>query len=262
MQKLIKAVFFLQIFTLFFLKQGGQGVLYAQNSLKLDLQAATTAFDNNDYSAAIKIYENIVRNNGKSAEIEYNLANTYYQTNQIGHAILHYERALKIAPFDADIINNLSMATQRQTDNLVAIKPFFLIQWIKAIRNFLGSDSWAAIGLLFIAAFAAALLVWLFGENRAQKRKGFIYGLLALFVSILPFYASYERSKLELHSGFAIVLDKEIALRSAPDSESEMILPLHEGLKIELLDTIGDWVKIELPNGDQGWILTNAVIEI
>ncbi len=261
-KKNIFVVFLFQILPLFVLKAGSFGAMYAQTSLKATLQEASTAFDSKDYVLAIKIYESITHNNGKSAEIAYNLGNAYYQNNEIGRAILQYERGLKIAPFDSDIIHNLSVAAHTQTDNLVAIKPFFLIRWVKAIRNFFGSDTWAAFGLLFMAVFAGGLLIWLFGGTREQKRKGFILGLLALLFSILPFYASYDRSKLEEHSGFAIILAKETAFRSAPDSESEMILPLHEGLKIELLDAIGEWVKIELPNGEQGWILASAAEEI
>jgi SH3-like domain-containing protein len=51
-------------------------------------------------------------------------------------------------------------------------------------------------------------------------------------------------------------------MRSAPDAESESILVIHEGLKVDLLDIISGWTKVQLPNGDQGWIPLGVAIEI
>ncbi|MBP8754519.1 MAG: tetratricopeptide repeat protein, partial [Chitinophagales bacterium] len=66
----------------------------AQDSL--DVNLAKSQYDNNNYSAAIKIYENLIAANGPSPEIYYNLGNAYYKTKQFGLAILNYERCLQI----------------------------------------------------------------------------------------------------------------------------------------------------------------------
>ena len=52
----------------------------------------------------------------------------------------------------------------------------------------------------------------------------------------------------------AIMIEKEKALHSGPDTDSPVILTLHEGTKVEILDQIGEWHKIRLVNGEQGWL--------
>lgn len=226
------------------------------------LNEANQSFSEKKYDAAIVKYQQLLTKNGQSPEIEYNLANSFYQQDELGRAILHYYRAAKLAPFDVDINHNLALVESVQADKLSTIKPFFLIRWLKTARNLLSSDTWAITGLLFVAMFGVCMLGWLFGEQRNQKRKSFFFGLAFLAASTLPFWAATELFQLENHSGFGIILPAEVAIRSAPDPESEIVVSIHEGLKIELLDTIGDWLKIELPNGEQGWIPIGAAEEV
>ena len=54
----------------------------------------------------------------------------------------------------------------------------------------------------------------------------------------------------------AILFDKEVSFRSEPNLRSEEIFKLHEGLKINIKETINDWTLIELSNGSEGWIPT------
>ncbi len=258
MQKTI--FYFLFFWSILFL--GMANDVAAQAAPSSLLEEANTAFTAKDYTKASKIYEGLLQNRGKSSGLEYNLANSYFNAQELGQAILHYERAIRIAPFDNNIAHNLAIAQHTQVDNIPTIKGFFLLRWILGLRNLLSSDSWAVVGLLLMAGFAAGMLIWLFGESREIKRKGFLYGLLLLFLSFLPFWASYELSALEIHSGMAVILAKEVQMHSAPDVESETVLLIHEGLKVDLLDTIGDWVKVQLPNGEQGWIPAGAAVEI
>ena len=52
----------------------------------------------------------------------------------------------------------------------------------------------------------------------------------------------------------AILINKEIDLKTAADKESPTIFILHSGTKIRLIDELGDWRKVRLPNGDLGWL--------
>src|SRR5690554_7793015 len=73
-------------------------------------------------TCALPIYswKDILQNDEVSAELYYNLGNAYYRLNQIGPSIYYYEKALQLAPNDADIKNNLAFAENARID---AIEP-------------------------------------------------------------------------------------------------------------------------------------------
>ena len=91
---------------------------------------------------------------------------------------------------------------------------------------------------------------------------GFFLGTPLLVLSILPFSLAANRIKLEKNSKTAIVLSTETTLRSAPDAQSAEILRIHGGLKVKLLDRIGDWEKVRLQNGEEGWLPQNDLEQI
>ena len=63
---------------------------------------------------------------GESADIYYNLGNSYYKNKNIAKAVLNYERALLMNPGDADIRFNLEMARSKQLIRLLLQVKFLL----------------------------------------------------------------------------------------------------------------------------------------
>lgn len=63
-------------------------------------QQANQAYQNADYSQASELYEKLVKDNVSSAELFFNLANTYFRQNQLGRAIFNFKQALNLAPRD------------------------------------------------------------------------------------------------------------------------------------------------------------------
>ena len=83
------------------------GSAYAQDTA---LKEAEVAYTKEDYAKAIELYEGILKSNGESAAVYYNLGNTYYKAGKIAPAILNYERCLLLDPGDSDARFNLQMA--------------------------------------------------------------------------------------------------------------------------------------------------------
>ena len=99
---------------------------YAQDAA---IKEAETAYTKEDYGKAIELYEGILKSNGDSPEIYYNLGNAYYKAGKIASAILNYERALVLDPGDADVRFNLQMARQKTVDKIEPVDGFFLSRW-------------------------------------------------------------------------------------------------------------------------------------
>ena len=55
---------------------------------------ADSAYVNNDYAGAVEMYEAILANEGESADLYYNLGNTYAEMKNFSKALHFYSRTL------------------------------------------------------------------------------------------------------------------------------------------------------------------------
>jgi SH3-like domain-containing protein len=83
--------------------------------------------------------------------------------------------------------------------------------------------------------------------------------LPVLIILSIILYARYNR---ELSVQYGILVESVYSVKAAPDENSNDAFVAHEGLKMELIDKVGDWVKIKLPDGKVGWVESNAVGQI
>jgi len=45
-----------------------------------------------------------------------------------------------------------------------------------------------------------------------------------------------------------------VSVKSSPDANSVDLFVIHEGIKVEITDNIGDWSEMKIANGSKGWI--------
>ena len=87
--------------------------LKAQESSESLFTRGNTAYNEAKYSQAAELYEQIIKNGEHSAELYYNLGNTYYRLNQVAESIYFFEKAKQLAPKNQDIKINSSFAVIR-----------------------------------------------------------------------------------------------------------------------------------------------------
>lgn len=247
-------------FNLFLFLFLGAKILFANPTEAFS--AANDAYQKGDYKNSIQQYENILHAGDYSEGLYYNLGNAYFKTNKLGKAILYYEKALLIAPRDADVLHNLEIARAKTQDDLDQIGKFFLAEWWQGIHKFLSASSWGILTLLSLWAGIFGLIAWLLLPSRIHKKQGFIGGVALLSISLLLYFLGNSQANFEQNSRTAIVLAKNIELKNGPDTQSTAVIGIHEGLKVELLDQIGNWYKVKLTNGDEGWLPEDSLEEI
>lgn len=223
---------------------------------------ATEAYKNGNYASALLQYEAVEAAGMQSAALYYNIANSYFQQKQLGKSILYYERALQLAPSDEDILHNFNIVRLELQDEVEALPPFFLRAGWNNLRDKLSASTWAKIGLLLLWIGILGLIAWQLAQERTQRKLGFSIGLGFALLSLLPFALAYTRAEVEQHSGYGIILEKEIALRHAAEIDSGKIIDLHEGTKVQIMDRISTWHKVRLANGEEGWLPEGAFEEI
>jgi SH3-like domain-containing protein len=57
----------------------------------------------------------------------------------------------------------------------------------------------------------------------------------------------------------AIVFASSVVIKSEPQEESKDLFVLHEGTKIDVLGTDGEWCKVRIADGSVGWMRMNTM---
>jgi hypothetical protein len=225
--------------------------VFARDGLVKDAEAAYTQ---EDYNKAIELYEKTLKDNGASAGIYYNLGNAYYKANQIAPAILNYERALLLDPGDKDIRFNLQMAREKTVDKIEPVGEFFLVKWIHSLQDRGSADSWAMLGIISFLLLIFCLLLFFFSRWIRMKKVGFYLGMVCLLVVIVAnVFAKNQKDEIVNHT-YAIVFSSTVTVKSSPDASGTDLFILHEGTKVFIKSSLGNWKEIELEDGNVGWL--------
>jgi len=226
------------------------------------LENGNEAYKTENYDDAITAYEHVLSADYSSAAVYYNLGNSYYKTGQLPDAILHYEKALKIDPSNSDIQYNLSIANRQITDKLESIPPFFLSIWWKNASQLLSIDSW---GWLTVSSmFFGALLFGFFWQTKTEtSKKSSFYGfIVSLTLAIFCFFAGNDQKNILETSTEAIVFSPSLTVKSSPVINSKELFVVHEGIKVKILESIDNWYKVSISDGNTGWIKKTTVEQI
>lgn len=218
-----------------------------------------SAYIRHDYAAAIQIYEMLL-NQGESAEIYYNLGNSYYKSDNIAKAILNYERALLLSPGDSDIRANLEIARSKTVDKVVTVPEVFFIEWGKSLVNRFSADAWGKMGIICFFLLLIALCLFLLSKHVIVKKVGFISGLILLFVIILTNIFAFQQKQKLLERNKGIIMQPSVTVRSTPSESGTGLFILHEGYKVVIKDdSMREWKEIQLEDGKVGWVPTKVM---
>lgn len=214
------------------------------------------------YQEAIDSYMRIVQSDQESAAVYYNLANAHYKLNNVAPANYYYEKALRLAPLDPDIRNNATFAENMRIDAIVPLPENTFNKWFNSILELLTVDSWAYATVIFLMLFVLLFLAYYFTYASMRKRTFFITAFTALVLGIGSMVCAYAAFAKAKNDRPAIVFAQEAEVRSEPNLSSGSAFTLHEGTKVNVLDTVKNWKRIQLIDGKTGWIPGEAIREL
>ncbi len=218
---------------------------------------ADSAYIRNDFTTAIQIYEMIL-STGESADIYYNLGNSYYKIGDIAKAILNYERALILKPANKDIRSNLEIARAKTVDKVTDVPELFIITWLKSITNSMGIQSWAIIAISFFLLFIVSIYFFFFSTKIVARKTFFILALFFLVFCVIANISAAFQRRVRLNRMNAIIISPSVTIRSTPNDNGTSLFILHEGRKVFIKDdSMKDWKEIQLEDGNVGWVKKN-----
>lgn len=218
------------------------------------IQRGNTSYSKNQFEMAVKEYQTVVDSGFVSSALYFNLGNSYFKLANYKKAILNYEKAKLLAPGDKDIEFNLELARSFTIDKIEAIPEVFFVTWFKDIRDLFSSTLWGIICVITFVISLLAWLVYLLTGKVALKKIGFWIGAVLLVFSIIAFSFGSSLKHLQTKQQTAIIFTPSVSVKSTPSESGTNLFVLHEGTKVEIMESLGNWCEIKIPSGDRGWI--------
>ena len=233
-------------------------LLFNTQGLDSIFDQSNAFYTDGKYQMAIDGYKDILNSGFESAELYYNLGNAFYKLNNIPESNFFYEKARSVSPTDEDILINLSYAQNLRIDKIEKL-PITQTQNFKInILNLLSEKGWSVLLIILAWIACVSFVLYLSVNNSGNKRIFFTQFIILMIGFIVVFTINYEKKNLN-NEKFAIIYDKEIEVWSEPNKIYELKFILHEGTKVKQVDTIQDWVNIQLENGTLGWIQSSSI---
>jgi tetratricopeptide (TPR) repeat protein len=237
------------------------GLALNAQSNEVLFEQANQLYKNADYKNAVNYYQKIEQSGMHSDVLYFNLANAYYKLNEVAPAIYYYEKTLKLNPLHEDAKYNLVLANRMSIDQIEEM-PKTLIQRIET--NFLHKisvETWSIIAVVLSFITALLFLIYYFSFTTFVKRIFFTISIITFTMMVIVVLIGLKGINYEKNHQPAIIFSESTIVKNAPTFNSEDVFILHEGTKVEVLDTVDGWYKIKLVDGKIGWVKT-AVLKI
>jgi tetratricopeptide (TPR) repeat protein len=218
---------------------------------------ANAAFAAGDYGAARKGFSEILKDDGPSAPLLFNLGNASLRAGDIGEAVLSYERALLLAPRDQDIRANLRQA--RKAANLPIPEED---TWMRTVR-LLTTNGWAWLASGALDALCGALLAsrLLRGDARRAGVRRALRAVAASAATLLLVAGAACATRLrELDR--AVVLGADPTLRVAPYPSATVSSDLAPGEIVRVERMHQGFALVRTGAGKSGWLSGDSVARI
>jgi tetratricopeptide (TPR) repeat protein len=204
--------------------------------------AGTQAYRAGDYLHAARAFRDSANVQPASGTLQ-NLGNAEWQRGRTGNAILAWEQALWVNPFDASARNNLRFA--RETTQLEAPE----LSWYEVGSAWLPAHWWAWItaGSLWLVVGTLTLPVILRWRKSPWQQAAAALGL-AIFLLSIPAHAG-----VMTRSCVGFVLAKDTPLRLTPTAEAEAVTRLAAGEPCRQVRARGNYLFVRTSRG-AGWI--------
>ena len=246
------------IFFLYFF----QVILNAESTIPVDslFSIGNRYFSIEKYDYALDAYLAILEK-VENPDLYFNIGNTYYRQGNLGQAIWAYEKGIQLSPLHKDLKYNLDFVNARVKDRIEVPKGILFIEMYRTIkRNVKLNDLllWGGI-MMLLASFATFFKVFNILDNFFAYRMTvilFIFSLLLHMIALDKYWEISDKNE-------GIIISSIVNVRSAPiDRDEKIIFRIHEGLKVDIVQSQPGWFEIILLDGKKGWIEHQSLLRL
>jgi hypothetical protein len=221
-----------------------------------DLTQANTAYQAGDFQSAQQAYLAQLAATGPTVPLLYNLGNTCLRLQQVGWALVYYQRALLVAPRDPDLRTNLALALAARQASGETLVPGWLSVLISAVVDRCTINELTGAFLL-VYLLTAALAVWWLRSLHFRRRYRWLF-TAALLLTLL--FAGLTLARWTgYHDPSRGLVVASGNMLSGPADSFPVVRKVFEGESIELGSLQGTWREVHSPTGATGWVIQSMV---
>ena len=231
------------------------------SALQSLFEQANQLYAAGEFAEAAGLYEQCLTDNEADrtltrksrAAVLYNLGNARFKQGELAQAILAYERCLRLAPRHKDARYNLEIAQARITDNLTDNTSFFFAAWGRSLRDTLTEQVWTWMSVILFILFLAGILLFALSGQVILRKTAFHTAWVALLVSIIACCNAASLHSRDTHRNEAVITQGVLNAKASPDRSGTELFTLHEGTKVTVTESLGEWCNIRVGN-NEGWV--------
>ena len=121
------------------------------------------------------------------------------------------------------------------------------------MRNGLSEQTWIVGSIVLFFLALTGLLLFLLGRELWLRKTAFHVAWIALLFSVIAGANAASLHQRDTLRNEAIITQGIVNAKSAPDRSGTDLFTLHEGTKVTIRETIGEWANIRVGN-NEGWI--------
>jgi len=202
---------------------------------------ANKLYSESKYIEACKLYMQIIEQGNESAELYFNIGNCYYRTNDWANAIWFFEKSLQLKK-KKETQKNLELTRLNTVDKIETLPDLFYKKWWINFINIFSTKNWQLISIISI--WIVCILFFIISKTKI---------IYFFTIPILCLFITYSSNKIDSKK-YGILFSQNITVKNAPSDNGTNLFSLHSGSKIEIVDEVGEWIKIKIANGNIGWI--------
>lgn len=216
-------------------------------------QDGNRAYQNGDFPAAARSYEQLADSGIADPVVFHNLGNAWFRSGALGYAIANYERALQLDPLLDSARENLGRALALTKRSLP--RP-------KVSRGWDGLLIWRDVltqGQMTAATIVFWVLFWFLLAVRRWKARPYLLhaaGVTLLLAGLFALSAWEKAHPIPL----AVAVEETVAVRFGASESEALRFELFEGDRVEVEEITGDWAKIRTAGGERGWASRQGMV--
>ena len=132
------------------------------------------------------------------------------------------------------------------------------------------SNTWAWIALVFFVITIAAAALYMFTSAIMLRKVGFFGGIVSLLITVITIILSICAKNIAQNKESAVVTAPSTILSTSPrtpKNRTEEAMLLHEGTKVQILDSVSAkvdsvavmWYDVQVDNNHRAWIKSSDV---
>ena len=205
---------------------------------------ANAAYTSGDFAEAAGELRELVSEGKFSGAALHNLGNSEWKVGRPGHAVLAWERARSVNPFNQNTEANLRFARNKARVEAP------VLGWHERYSTWLPGGWWLVIASVGLWGGVALLtLPRLLGWRRADWHQGIAAALLAIFLLSLPALLGLSK-----RAQLGVVLEDETPLHLTPTREGETLTKLPAGEMARVERARGDYLYVRAEGDRAGWL--------